>query len=196
MFLARNGIDVFYVDESGDRRIFVVTSVTIPFLRLQDDRWAFEWDDYLDAYRDFRRELSKTHGVPLRKELHTQKLVSGRGRYRKGRPGGNRFGKTAAAGVYLWTLRHLDFLPPRSVMSVVADDRSNLYGRTRLQACLYALFQRMQRACHSRGTNGLTFFDHGHGENLRIYRMARRYLPTGSMFGSSSTRVRLRRGEH
>lgn len=34
MLLKKNGIDIFYIDESHDRHVFVVTAVCIPFLRM------------------------------------------------------------------------------------------------------------------------------------------------------------------
>ena len=107
MMLAPGGIDVFYIDESGDTDIFVITSVAVPLLREVEKRWTFVWDDYLRAYKEFRSELRTTHGVPARKELHASKLVSGRGQYRHGR---YQFGKKPAAAVYRWILQHLDFL--------------------------------------------------------------------------------------
>lgn len=182
MLLAPNGIDVFYIDESGSADLFIVTSVTIPLLRPTDDgNWRFVWQEHLERYKEFRRELRDTHRIRVRKELHASKLASGRGSYL---PKGRRFGKRAAAGVYRWILGRLDrFLPDNSVITVMADPGSSLYGATRLEACLHALFQRMQRACQANRTNAMTFFDEGHGENLAIYRKARVYLPTGSMLG-------------
>ncbi len=80
MFLASGGIDVVYIDESGDDELFVVTSVTIPLLRpAEHGLWRFVWEDYLNLYRAFRTDLRNTHGIPVRKELHASKLVSGRG---------------------------------------------------------------------------------------------------------------------
>lgn len=182
MFLASGGIDVFYLDESGSADLFVLTSVTIPLLRpAEDGRWRFVWDDYLGLYRTFRTDLRNTHRVPVRKELHAAKLVSGRGAYL---PNGQRLGPNAGAGVFRWILARLDrFLPPSSVMTITAKPTSSLYGATRLEACLHALFQRMERACKANDTNAMTFFDQGHGENLAIYRKARVNLPTGSMLG-------------
>lgn len=182
MLLQRNGIDVFYIDESGSRDLFIVTAVTVPLLRPTDDgRWRFVWEEYLDRYRDFRRDLRDVHKVSVRKELHASQLVSGRGAYLLNK---QRLGRRAAAGIYRWILQRLDqFLPENSVITVTADPGSSLYGATRLEACLHALFQRMQRASQANRTNAMTFFDEGHAENLAIYRKARVYLPTGSMLG-------------
>ena len=73
MLLAKNGIDVFYVDESERNGIFVITSVTVPLLREEDLGWRFVWNDYYEKYRDFRKDLRQTHGIPATKELHDPK---------------------------------------------------------------------------------------------------------------------------
>jgi len=180
--MASQGIDVFYLDESGDSQLFVLTGVTIPLLRPTDTGvWRFVWDDYLDLYKTFRASLRAVHGISVRKELHASKLASGRGRY--GRHG-QQLGPVAGSAIFRWILQRLDqFLPPSSVITVTATPTSNLYGATRLEACLHALFQRMEKACVANRTSAMTFFDQGHAENLAIYRRARVYLPTGSMFG-------------
>ena len=186
MLMAKNGIDVFYIDESGSADLFIMTSVTIPLLRkTEDGGWRFVWEEHLDRYQEFRRNLRDTHGIRVGKELHTSKMVSGRGNYLLK---GQRLGTRAAAGVYRWILRRLDqFLPESSVITVTADPDSSLYGATRLEACLHALFQRMQRTCAANDTNAMTFFDQGHGENLSIYRKAKVHLPTGSSMGGWQT---------
>jgi hypothetical protein len=55
-----------------------------------------------------------------------------------------------------------------------------LYGRTRLEAALYALLQRMRMQSLKRQVNAMTFFDQGHPEYRKLYRQAQVYLPTGS----------------
>ncbi|MGH8542627.1 MAG: DUF3800 domain-containing protein [Gammaproteobacteria bacterium] len=181
MLMEPRGIDVFYVDESGDPNFFVHTSVTIPLLRAQEAGWAFVWEDWLNKYKIFRTDLRRMHGVSVRRELHAQVLASGGGRYGRS---GQQLGKVAGCAVYRWILTQLDrFLPPASIITVTAKAGAALYGAKRLEASLHALFQRMERACVGNKTNALTFFDRGHDENLAIYRKARAYLPTGSMFG-------------
>jgi hypothetical protein len=194
VFLSHNGVDVFYVDESGRHNQFVFTYVTIPLLRertvskvLRTKRWTFVWEDYLDAYRKFRRALRDTHGIPVRQDLHAFKLVAGRGRYGRRR---GILGKRLGCETYRWMLQHLDmFLPPESIVTVVGTSADGFYGLRGPEACLFALFQRMQRQCRDplRDTNGLTFFDQGHPEYIKAYRKARRHLPTGSILGRWST---------
>lgn len=190
MFLARNGTDVFYVDESGRHNQFVFSYLTIPLLRersilLRLKRWEFVWDKFLEDYRKFRRLLRDTHGIPIRQELHAFKLVAGRGRYGRRR---GVLGKRQGCIVFRWMLQHLDmFLPPESIVTVVGTQADGFYGLRGPNACLLALFQWMQRQCKSNDVNGLTFFDQGHPEYVRAYRKARRYLPTGSAHGMWSS---------
>jgi hypothetical protein len=74
-----------------------------------------------------------------------------------------------------------DFLPDASIITVRAQRGGRaLYGATRLEAALHALFQRMRRQCEARRTNGLVFFDEGHEEYRKLYRRAQVRLPTGS----------------
>ena len=152
MLLAPGGIDVFYIDESERTGVFVLTSVTVPLLREKESGWRFMWDDYLDKYKRFRADLRSTHGIGATKELHAQKLASGRGQYGRGN---NQLGKRAGPGVYRWILQRLGgFLSPKSFITVVGKPTSFLYGSTGLDACLHALCQRMQRACEGNDTNG------------------------------------------
>jgi hypothetical protein len=65
----------------------------------------------------------------------------------------------------------------------MAPRPSYLYGNERLEAALYALFQRMRRQCNARDVNAFVFFDQGHPEYRKLYRQAQVYLPTGSMLG-------------
>ena len=49
----------------------------------------------------------------------------------------------------------------------------------------------MRNDCNFTKVNGLGFFDEGHSSYIRLYRMAQKYLPTGSRFagwGSKATK--------
>jgi hypothetical protein len=175
--LENGGVDVFYVDESMDASVFTISSLAIPFLRLVDGTWTFVWEDQFKNIRDWRRRISKSHGLPVRKELKGQKLASGRGRYHLGK---HQFTRRQAAKIYRDLLSDTDFLPDNSVITVVGTRSSNLYGHSRLEALVVALLQRLRRACVANQRTGLIFFDEGHGEYRKLYRKAKAYLPTGS----------------
>jgi hypothetical protein len=180
MRLGEGGIDIFYIDESGDRDAFVMTAVAIPFLRNVEGTWTIVWEDQFKNIRDWRRRMSRDHGLPVRKELHGNKLASGRGRYRLGE---HQFSRSQAGEVFRQILVDLEFLPDSSIIGVVGDRNSNLFGYTKLEAVLYALLQRMRTACAKTHRQGLAFFDEGHGEYRKLYRKARKFLPTGSSYG-------------
>src|ERR1700693_3009004 len=97
MNLRGGGIDIFYIDESNDAQIYVVTAVAIPFLRASKGLWQIVWPDYLEAAKGWRRKCRKQLGVPASKELHGLKLASGRGQYDRGK---YRFSKPKAGAVY------------------------------------------------------------------------------------------------
>jgi hypothetical protein len=174
------GIDVFYIDESGDSDVYAITALAIPFLRRTALVWRIAWPGNFDAVKDWRKYIKNTHGIPMRKELHGHKFASGRGHYRLGK---QQFSQKAAAAVYRDLLSRLSFLPDASIISVVGTNNSQLYGQTKLEAMLYALLQRMRTACVKARRNGLVFFDEGHGEYRKLYRRSLHYLPTGSMYG-------------
>lgn len=180
MRLPKNGIDIYYVDESMDSYVFAMSGIRVPFLRKVEGTWTIVWEDQLENIRDWRRELSRKFSVPVRKELKGSKFLSGRGRYRKG---GHQLTRARAATVYRKALKNIGFLAPRSIITVTGTSSSNLYGHSKLEALLYALLQRMRTACDKGDIAGMIFFDEGHGEYRRLYRKARVFLPTGSKLG-------------
>lgn len=186
MRLESGGVDIYYVDESTDRDVFVMSALSVPFLRQVEGTWTLLWEDQFAALKQWRRHLSQTHGIPVRKELKGTKFAAGRGRYRHGK---EQFSRRAAAAVYRDALAHLDFLQDASIISVAGTRNSSLYGHGRLEATLLAMLQRMRTALarSQPPRQGMIFFDEGHGEYTKVYRKARVYLPTGSSLGGWST---------
>ncbi len=180
MRLNDGGIDVFYIDESGDADVFVMTAVSIPFLRKIEGTWSLVWEDQFENVRNWRRKISHDHKIPVKKELHASKLASGRGRYFMGQ---HQLRRPDAIRIYRLILGELGFLPESSIITVVGNRESELYGHSKLEAVLFALFQRMRKACEVKKRQGMVFFDEGHGEYRTLYRKARKYLPTGSAYG-------------
>jgi len=144
-----------------------------------DGTWHIVWPDYLQAAKHWRRQIAENLHIPRKKELHGVKLASSRGNFLHGK---HNFKPKQAADAYNAILRNM-YLPDNSVMSVAASRGRFLYGHDRLEAALYALFQRMGRKCSVDNVNAITFFDQGHPEYRTLYRMAQVYLPTGSALG-------------
>lgn len=178
MRLRSGGMDVFYIDESNDAKVYVVTAVAIPFLREIGGIWQIVWPEYLDGAKEWRRRIRDDFHIPISKELHGVKLASGRGNYLKGK---YPLERSKAGFVYRQVLSYASFMLDGSIITVSATrDSKSLYGMTRLEAAIHALFQRMRRQCIERNTNGFVFFDEGHEEYRKLYRRAQIYLPTGS----------------
>jgi hypothetical protein len=181
MYLQRGGIDIFYIDESHDQQHYVVSAICIPFLRNVEGIWEIIWPNHLEAAKAWRKYIRDTLKIPTKKELHGVKLASGRGQFLHGKVN---FKHKQAANAYQQILLKMDFIPDGGIMSASASRNQYLYGHERLEAAMYALFQRMRKKCLADNTNGLAFFDQGHPEYRRLYRMAQTYLPTGSQMGT------------
>lgn len=180
MILPAGGMDVCYIDESVDPHLYVMSAVTVPFLRQVDGTWTIVWEDQFQKVREWRRLLRSAHGIPATKELHGSKMLSGRGRYLRGE---HQLNPTAAASAYRFALSELGFLPEAGIITVIGRPGRALYGHSRLEAVLVALLQRMRTAAEASRRVGMVFFDEGHGEYRKLYRKARAYLPTGSSRG-------------
>jgi Protein of unknown function (DUF3800) len=181
MYLNLGGIDIFYIDESHDRQHYVVTAICIPFLRNVEGIWQITWPNHLAAAKAWRKFIRDTLHIPTKKELHGVKLASGRGQFLHGKLNSK---YKQAASAYQQILMKMEFIPDGGIMSASASRNKYLYGHERLEAAMYALFQRMRKKCLSDKTNGLALFDQGHPEYRRLYRMAQTYLPTGSQMGT------------
>jgi Protein of unknown function (DUF3800) len=181
MDLSPNGIDVFYIDESERHPLAVASAVRIPLLRpKQNGGWEFIWDHYATEATKWRRELSKTHSIRFREELHGYRILKQQGLYHKT---WRNLTPAEATWLYKDALKTLTWIPERSIMSTYATETSELMGHEGINACLFSLFQRIRNHCQYTNVNGMLFFDEGHKSYIRLYRMAQKYLPTGSRFG-------------
>jgi hypothetical protein len=181
MDLLPNGIDIFYIDESERTPLSVASAVRIPFLRpKQDGSWHFVWERHLSAAIEWRRDISRKHSIRFRAELHGYEILGTRGLLHKTKRNLN---PVEAVDLYHGALETLTWLPTESIVSAYATDKSELMGHKGIAACLFGLFQRIRNYCYRNEVNGMIFFDEGHSSYIRLYRMAQKYLPTGSKFG-------------
>jgi hypothetical protein len=182
MILRSNGIDIYYIDESHDSQDYVVTAVAVPMLRpLAASFWQITWPDYFEAAKNWRKVIAQNQRLPRKKELHASKLLRGEGQFLDGK---HQLKRQDAVNAYRQILSGLGFLPDGSIFSVAAKKGMALYGNTRLEAAMHALFQRMRRQCQARNVNAIAFFDEGHPEYRKLYRKAQVYLQTGSSLGA------------
>ena len=146
-----------------------MSAIAIPFLRKVEGTWTFTWETQLQNLKTWKQQASRNFGIPIRKEFKGSKLLSGRGRFVKGK---RQLRRVEARDAYESILEGLGVLPGRSIITVTGTKESRLYQHSRLEALLYALLQRMRTACARNRRAGMIFFDEGHGE----YRTA---LPEG-----------------
>jgi hypothetical protein len=129
----------------------------------------------------WRRNLSSAHSIRFREELHGYRILKHQGLYHKS---GRNLTPSEATTLYKDALATLTWLPDKSIMSAYATERSSLMGHEGISACLFGLFQRIRNQCYQNNVNGMLCFDEGHTSRIRLYRMAQKYLPTGSRFGA------------
>ncbi|WP_157357582.1 DUF3800 domain-containing protein [Mesorhizobium metallidurans] len=190
MDLLSGGIDLFYIDESARHPLYAATAVTVPFLRRSGflGPWRFVWPDYQKKVEDWRRQLSKKHGIRFREELHAYQLIKGQGQLKRN---WRNLLPNEAVDLYKDALATADFLPDASIITAYSTDASQFAGETGIGVCMLTLFQRMRSQCQARRTNGLVFFDEGNKSYITAFRMAQKYLPTGSSqggWGSNATK--------
>ena len=184
MEIRPGGLDVFYLDESGDEGVHVVTAVRVPFIRVVDGKTIFLWNDYLRAAEAWRRKLSHDHSIRFREEIHAVKLINSRDQYHKTR---RNLTPDECFSAYSAALAGVDFLPENSILTVAATNATRLFGWRGVEAAFMALMQRLRTHCDSpqEKTNGMLFFDDGHDEYVRWFRRSCANLPTGSTQGGT-----------
>lgn len=181
MELLSGGIDLFYIDESAKHPLYAATAVTVPFMRRSGFLgWRFVWPEYQKKVEDWRRALSKNHGIRFREELHAYQIVKGQGLLKRN---WRNLLPHEAVALYKDALATANFLPDASIITAYATDQSQFAGESGIGVCLLTLFQRMRSQCQARNTNGIVFFDEGHKSYLTAFRKAQKYLPTGSAIG-------------
>lgn len=186
-----NTLSSIYADESDDQQRFVLAFVRVPTasITLPASEWDAEalnndWVGSFEKVRAWRKMLQEKHNIPVTKELKGSKLATGRNRYDGGKAP---LYVIRAWNAYWDALQGLSFLPDRSIFSVYATRGTALYGNRKLDAALYAAFQRIERQNKADRDRCIIFFDEGHGEYRTLYRKACVHLPTGSRLGGWSS---------
>jgi hypothetical protein len=97
----------FYVDESYDRNLFCLSAISIRHSN---------WKECFSEIRNHRSQLKKTHGIFLRKELHANELVAGRGRI-----GDQQVGKWTRCRIFHSVLQLVARLPSVAVFNMMKN---------------------------------------------------------------------------
>lgn len=105
----------FYIDESFDTEKFCLSAIGIRHT---------EWRECFERVREHRRFLKKDYGIFLRKEIHAQEFVNGRGRVSD-----RVIGKHERSRIFEGLLRLVAQLPSVFVINICLDTK----GRKNVQ---------------------------------------------------------------
>lgn len=170
-----------YIDDSGDPRTQVLAVILI-----EDVHWL----DVVDRMVSFRRELSRTTGFRMAREIKASQLVTNGGPWRKlDVPVRTRL------GIYRKAIRLLDELHPHvSCFAVVVPWRNH----TKLTASApedawEIVLQRLEAFCRHNGSTCFLLPDDGNTKLVRrLARQHRRFSYAPSAYGGPSQRVPFR----
>lgn len=99
----------FYVDESYDRDKFVLSALMVP---------DCDWRVCFDQLQAYRRQLKQRYGLYIRKELHAQELVKG-----KGNIAPTAVGKHDRSKIFHGMLQTIASLPKIQIFNICLDVR-------------------------------------------------------------------------
>lgn len=175
----RLGLTIYYLDESGHHTLapmntqnFAIVAIGIP---------AERWNEAFDRIRDYRRGLLADFGVPLHKEIHATKLISGRGR-----PNPKSFvSNDARVEIYERGLLSVAALEDLGV-HVIGVKCQNRPGVDVYDVALQSMLDRIQRTMARFNRQALLVFDSGREKAIRRkMRKARVFNPVGSRGGGA-----------
>lgn len=155
---------LIYIDDSRDEKLCVFSALAIPIER---------WRANFQKIREFRRELKRSDGIYVYKELHAWKLVSGRGnisekivtKYRRCQI----FREAVGLVAQLEGARLFNAVFPRK-----QQDRAFEY-----------MVNRINRALEAWESHGILFCDEGNDNTItKLIRKMGVYNPIPSQFGA------------
>jgi hypothetical protein len=156
---------LYYLDESYDPDVFVLTAI-----RIKSERWG----EAFELTKQFRRILNAQYGLYISKELHATEFVRGSGRY-----GPKDISKFHRSQIFCEILRFITTIPEIEIMNVriavpgcPVDPHLRAFER---------LLNRIEKSLSEHGTEGLLILDEGKEGMLR--RIARQmsainYIPS------------------
>jgi hypothetical protein len=157
-------VHIIYIDESADESLAVISALAIP---------ADQWWKSLKKIVDFRRELRSTDGLYVKKELHANKFVPGRGR-----PGTRIITKYRRSQIFTEVVKMAATLPEARLFNATAEPPKKI-----LQA-LERLLNRINRTMQAWHSLAILICDEGKETAFkRMVRQMRRFNPVPSQFG-------------
>jgi hypothetical protein len=142
---------IYYLDESYDSNVFVLTA-----LRIKSERWG----EAFEMTKQFRRGLNAKFGLYISKELHATQFVRGSGKY-----GPKDISKFHRAQIFRDILNFITTIPEIEIMNVriavpgcPVDPHLRAFER---------LLNRIEKSLAEHKTEGLLILDEGKEGMLR-----------------------------
>jgi hypothetical protein len=142
---------LYYLDESYDKEVFVLTAV-----RINTERWG----EAYEMTKEFRRGLNARFGLYVSKELHATEFVRGSGRYAP-----KYIGKFHRTQIFRELLEFITKIPEIELMNVTIGV-PNCPVDPHLRA-FERLLNRIEKSLGEHKTEGLLILDEGKEGMLR-----------------------------
>lgn len=139
---------LFYVDESGDEKLFILAALAIP---------ASHWRTAFEQLRQFRLSLQQNEGIDLHAELHAWKFVSGRGNISE-----RVVTKSERCRIFMDTLSMATTLPDASLITVSSPANQEEQAFTQL-------LTKIQDFVQVRDSHALIICDQGKEQSYTRY---------------------------
>jgi len=154
---------ITYIDESGERGIYIYTALSI---------YAERWHDCLDILKNHRKILKKEYGISIYKELHATELMRGC------KISDTVISKRERAAIYKNTISILQSIPDIHIFNSITktDNPHRLLER---------LVNRINRTMKEWGTFSILIFDEGDNHfKTKLTRKMMVYNPIPSRYSS------------
>jgi hypothetical protein len=150
-----------YIDDSGDEKVRCYSALIIH---------ESSWKDIQSKVRQYRRDLKKTDGMFVTKELHATEFISGRGRV-----GNEIVSKWRRCQIFNETLALVAGFPNIHMLNAIGS-------RTNDRLIFERLVNRINRTMRELESNAIIFHDEGK-DYTRLIRRLCIYNPIRSMYG-------------
>lgn len=154
---------LIYIDDSRDDKVCVFSALAVP---------ADRWREAFQQIREWRRDLKRTHGIYVYKELHAWKFVSGRGR-----PSDRIITKSERVAIFRDGLRLIARLPGARLFNAAFPHKEERRAFERI-------LNRINRTLQTWESHAILFCDEG--KELVYTRLVRKmavFNPIRSQFG-------------
>lgn len=151
------------MDDSRDEALCIFSALAIP---------VDEWREVFQQIREWRRELKRTYGIYVYKELHAWKFISGRGR-----PSDRIITKSQRAAIFRQGLQLIAGLPGARLFNVA-------FPRKGERRAFERILNRMDRTLQAWASHAILFCDEGKEViYTRLVRKMAVFNPIPSQFG-------------